>query len=54
MRLLIDMDDVLADFEGDFVKKWKENYPDIPCVELQDRRGFSMIRQYPEELHEKS
>lgn len=52
MILLIDMDDVLADFEGDFIRRWKKSYPDKRHVELQDRRGFSMMRQYPEELRE--
>ena len=46
------MDDVLADFEGEFVRQWQEKFPDIPYVKLEDRRGFSMIRQYPEEVHD--
>ncbi|KAA0210574.1 MAG: hypothetical protein OZ913_00480 [Ignavibacteriaceae bacterium] len=51
MILLIDMDDVITDFEGEFIEKWKLCYPDKPYVKSGDRRGFSIIRQYPEEFH---
>jgi hypothetical protein len=27
MKVLMDMDDVIADYEGGFVKKWRELYP---------------------------
>ena len=28
MRILIDMDGVIADFEGEFLRRWKETHPD--------------------------
>lgn len=52
MIILVDMDDVLADFEGEFLRRWKAKYPDKPCIELEDRKGFHLEEQYPEELKE--
>lgn len=52
MIILVDMDDVLADFEGEFLTRWKAQYPDKPCIELKDRTTFSLDKQYPEELHD--
>jgi 5'(3')-deoxyribonucleotidase len=50
MIILVDMDDVLADFEGEFFTRWRAQYPDKPCIELEDRKGFNLDKQYPEEL----
>ncbi|MDP2907241.1 MAG: 5'-3'-deoxyribonucleotidase [Nanoarchaeota archaeon] len=52
MIILLDMDDVLADFEGEFFTRWRAQYPDKPCIELEDRKGFNLDKQYPEELRE--
>ncbi len=52
MIILVDMDDVLADFEGGFLEKWKAQYPDKPYIALEDRKGFHLEKQYPEELQE--
>ncbi|XP_038675185.1 5'(3')-deoxyribonucleotidase, mitochondrial-like isoform X3 [Scyliorhinus canicula] len=50
LRVLVDMDGVLADFEGGFLQKFRDAYPKEPSIELQDRRGFWVSAQYGE-LH---
>uniref|UniRef100_A0A8D0GBX1 5',3'-nucleotidase, mitochondrial n=1 Tax=Sphenodon punctatus TaxID=8508 RepID=A0A8D0GBX1_SPHPU len=57
LRVLVDMDGVLADFEGGFLKKFKAKYPDKPYITLEDRRGFWVSEQYGQlrpELSEKA
>ncbi|XP_063098659.1 5'(3')-deoxyribonucleotidase, mitochondrial isoform X2 [Cavia porcellus] len=46
LRVLVDMDGVLADFEGGFLKKFRARFPDLPFVALEDRRGFWVSEQY--------
>ncbi|KAM4527082.1 5'(3')-deoxyribonucleotidase, mitochondrial [Fundulus diaphanus] len=46
LRVLVDMDGVLADFEGGFLKEYRARYPDEPFVPLGDRRGFWVSTQY--------
>ncbi|KAJ8362582.1 hypothetical protein AAFF_G00367800 [Aldrovandia affinis] len=46
LRILVDMDGVLADFEGGFLKKYRARYPDDPYIRLEDRRGFWVSAQY--------
>lgn len=46
LRVLVDMDGVLADFEGGFLKKYRARYPDDPYISLEDRRGFWVSAQY--------
>uniref|UniRef100_A0A8C5WDV6 5',3'-nucleotidase, mitochondrial n=1 Tax=Leptobrachium leishanense TaxID=445787 RepID=A0A8C5WDV6_9ANUR len=46
LRVLVDMDGVLADFEGGFLKKYQSRYPGEPFIELEDRRGFWVSEQY--------
>ena len=46
LRVLVDMDGVLADFEGGFLKKYRARYPDEPYIGLDDRRGFWVSAQY--------
>ncbi|KAB1266000.1 5'-deoxyribonucleotidase; mitochondrial [Camelus dromedarius] len=40
------MDGVLADFEGGFLRKFRERFPDQPFIALEDRRGFWVSEQY--------
>ncbi|XP_060884040.1 5'(3')-deoxyribonucleotidase, mitochondrial-like [Labrus mixtus] len=46
LRVLVDMDGVLADFEGGFLRKYRTRYPEEPFITLDDRRGFWVSTQY--------
>jgi 5'-nucleotidase len=48
MIILVDMDDVLADFEGEFITRWKAKHPDKICFEREERKVFGIITQYTE------
>ncbi|KAM4890314.1 5'(3')-deoxyribonucleotidase, cytosolic type isoform 2-T2 [Sylvia borin] len=46
LRVLVDMDGVLADFEGAVLRGFRARFPAEPRVELAERRGFSVREQY--------
>ncbi|NXU85376.1 NT5C protein, partial [Xiphorhynchus elegans] len=46
LRVLVDMDGVLADFEGAVLREFRGRFPAEPRVELEERRGFSVREQY--------
>lgn len=46
LRVLLDLDQVLADFEGHFLKVFRRKYPDEPYTELEHREGFYIKEQY--------
>lgn len=50
MRILIDMDDVLADFDSEFLRRWRERHPEKMYVPLEERKTFYVKDSYPEEL----
>ena len=50
MRILVDMDGVIADFEGSFINLWKQQYPRQAYIPLEDRKTFYLLHQYPQEL----
>ncbi|NWX11926.1 NT5C protein, partial [Aegotheles bennettii] len=45
LRVLVDMDGVLADFEGAVLRGYRARFPGEPRVELAARRGFSVREQ---------
>ena len=50
MRILIDMDGVISDFDGEFLKRWRTRYPDKLYIPMEERTEFYVKTQYPEEL----
>jgi len=50
MRILIDMDGVVADFDGEFLRRWRERYPDKFYVPWEERTSFYVKEQYPDDL----
>ncbi len=50
MRILIDMDGVIADFDQEFLRKWRERHPEKPYIPLEERTTFYVKDSYPEAL----
>ena len=50
MRILVDMDGVLSDFDGEFLKRWRERYPEKIYIPLEERTSFYVKDSYPEDL----
>lgn len=46
LRVLIDMDQVLCDFESHFLEEFKRKFPDEPTIPLDKREGFYIADQY--------
>ncbi|MCB0844691.1 MAG: 5'-3'-deoxyribonucleotidase [Bacteroidetes bacterium] len=46
MIILVDMDGVLADFEGSFIKKYRKKHPDKRFLKLEERNTFYLKEQY--------
>jgi 5'-nucleotidase len=52
--ILIDLDGPLADFEGEFLKKWKEKFPGEFFIPFEQRKTFFLNDEYPEHLRDKA
>jgi 5'-nucleotidase len=50
MRILVDMDGVIADFDGEFLQRYRRRYPDKLYYPFEQRTEFYVKDQYPEEL----
>ena len=50
MRILVDMDGVIADFDQELLMRWRARHPDKPYVPLEERKTFYVKDSYPEEL----
>jgi 5'-nucleotidase len=49
MIILIDMDDVLSDFDGEFYTRWNKLHPDKLIVPPEERKCFYIKDELPEE-----
>lgn len=52
MRILVDMDGVITDFERGFLSKWRELHRDKPFISLERRNTFYIHEQYPQSYKE--
>jgi len=50
--ILVDMDDVLTDFEGEFYRKWTALHPNLPSIPVKDRRAPFLVEEYPQEYRD--
>ena len=50
MRILVDMDGVIADFDGEFLQRYRRRHPDKLYYPFEQRTEFYVKDQYPEEL----
>ena len=50
MRILVDMDGVLADFEQGFWDGWQALYPHLPAIPVAERRQAFVQDDYPAHL----
>lgn len=50
MRILVDMDGVIADFDQEFLQRWRTRHPDKLYIPLEERTTFYVREQYPDEL----
>lgn len=50
MRILVDMDGVIADFDQEFLQRWRKRHPDQFYIPVEKRTAFFVKDEYPEEL----
>ncbi len=47
MFIVFDIDGVLADFDGGFIRAWRQRFPGHPPIPPAERRNFSLLDDYP-------
>lgn len=52
MKIILDIDGVLSDWEGEFLNRWRKTHPDKKYIPLENREGFRISEQYPSEYLE--
>jgi len=52
MIILIDMDDVLADFDGEFYNRWAKTHSDKPITPPHERNCFYIMDESPEDYRQ--
>ena len=52
MIVLVDMDDVLADFDGEFYKRWTVLHPEKQITPPEERKSFYIKDESPEEYRQ--
>jgi 5'(3')-deoxyribonucleotidase len=52
MRILVDMDGILADFDKELLQRRRTRNPDKFIVPIVERKTIYLIDQYPEELRD--
>ena len=50
MRILVDMDGVIADFDQEFLQRWRKRHPEKFYIPVEARTAFFVKDEYPEEL----
>jgi len=50
MRILIDIDGVIGDFDQEFLQRWRSRHADKIYIPLEERTTFYIKDQYPKEL----
>ena len=53
MLILVDMDGVLADFEGHLMQQWQARHPNTFELAREERTTFYVSRQFPKEHRQK-
>ena len=52
MRILVDMDGVLADYEQEFSRRWANQFPNRKYVTSEESPTFRQENRYPPEFQE--
>lgn len=52
--LALDMDGVLADWDGGFRRSWSETHPDLHHLYPTERKQFKLSEEFPEEHRERA
>lgn len=50
MRILVDMDGVITDFDQEFLQRWKKRHPTEFYIPVEKRTKYYVKDEYPDEL----